>query len=255
MMSITEQPNACHCDANQRGTKRQSIVDTLLRDVFHGRLEVGQHLITRELALRFGVSHTPVREALISLAGIGVIDLHPNRGAVVRRVTRRNIEEICDVRRVLECEAVRGACGHVPAPRLETLAADLRRLLAGELGEPFVVRAARQTDDQLHDIVASCSRNTFLAGELERLKVLFRVFRDVSWEYVEAHTDLQRVHEEAREHLDIIEALIDRRRGEAVRAMARHIESGVRYWSHAVAAPEAPPPTAMTAPVERGIIQ
>ena len=70
-----------------RGLRRQAIVQSLLADVFHGRLRAGEHLVTQELAQRFGVSHTPIREALIALAGIGIIDLLPNRGAVVRRVT------------------------------------------------------------------------------------------------------------------------------------------------------------------------
>jgi DNA-binding GntR family transcriptional regulator len=67
------------CD---HGLRRQTIVASLLADVFAGRLRAGQHLITQELARRFGVSHTPIREALIAVAGLGVVDLQPNRGAV-----------------------------------------------------------------------------------------------------------------------------------------------------------------------------
>ena len=96
-----------------RGLRRQAIVQSLMADVFHGRLRAGAHLVTQELAERFGVSHTPIREALIALAGIGIIDLLPNRGAVVRRVTPKEVREICQVRRVLECEATRSACGRI----------------------------------------------------------------------------------------------------------------------------------------------
>ena len=103
-MSVSKPCRPLKCD---HGLRRQAIVASLLTDVFQGRLRAGQHLVTRELAGRFGVSHTPIREALIALAGIGIIDLLPNRGAVVRRVTPRDVREICQVRRVLECEAVR----------------------------------------------------------------------------------------------------------------------------------------------------
>src|SRR5207253_11519126 len=65
------------------------------------------------LAARFGVSHTPIREALIELAGIGVVSLLPNRGAVVRPITARDVREVCQVRRALECLAVRQACGRI----------------------------------------------------------------------------------------------------------------------------------------------
>ena len=81
------------------GLLRQKIVEQILADVFRGGLTAGRHLVTQELAERFEVSHTPIREALIALAGIGIIDLLPNRGAVVRRVTSREVREVMQVRK------------------------------------------------------------------------------------------------------------------------------------------------------------
>lgn len=224
--------SALACD---HGRRRQAIVDSLLREVLQGRLRAGQHMVTRELADRFGVSHTPIREALISLAGIGVVDLLPNRGAVVRHVSARDIFEICEVRRTLECEAVRGACGRIQSDALGTLADDLRRLTVVGATEPGFTEQARATDNRLHDLIAASCGNTFLAAELTRLKFLYRAFRDVAWEHEEARHDLRRVAEEAREHLAIVEALRNGKRQEAARAMARHITAGGRYWSRAVA--------------------
>lgn len=223
--------------AADHGGRRQAIVDSLLRDVFQGRLRAGQHLVTRELADRFGVSHTPIREALISLAGIGVIDLLPNRGAVVRRVSARDVYEICQVRRALECEAVRTACGRIQRDALEQLAADLRRQIDVDSRDPSYVSEARSTDNRLHDLVAASCGNVFLAKELMRLKFLFRAFRDMSWEHDEALNDSHRVAEEGHEHLAIVEALLAGRRQDAMKAMARHIEAGARYWSRAVLEP------------------
>src|SRR5581483_5094119 len=111
------------------GQRRQAIVESLIADVLQGRLYAGQHLGTQELAERHGVSHTPIREALIALAGVGVIDLLPNRGAVVRSVTAADVREVCQVRRVLECEATRRACGQMDRQELQSLASELRRLM------------------------------------------------------------------------------------------------------------------------------
>lgn len=226
------------------GQRRQAIVDSLLRDVFHGRAKAGQHLVTRELSERFGVSHTPIREALILLAGIGVVDLLPNRGAVVRKVAARDIYEICEVRRALECEAVRTACGAIDGESLRALAAELRFLAAADPSDPQYVERARVCDNRLHDLVSASCGNTFLASELTRLKVLFRAFRDVSWEHEIAQAAPIRVAEEAVEHLVIVDALLAGKRQDAVRAMARHISAGARYWSRAVA----PPPERRTIP-------
>src|SRR5215813_7376706 len=125
-MTITPSTETIRCD---HGRRRQAIVESLLADVFNGRLRPGQHLVTQQLAERFGVSHTPIREALISLAGIGIIDLLPNRGAVVRAVTSREIREICQVRRLLECQATRCACGRIDLAALYAIAGELRRLI------------------------------------------------------------------------------------------------------------------------------
>ena len=221
-----------HCDHGQR---RELIVQSLLSEVFHGRIRAGQRLVTRDLAERFGVSHTPIREALISLAGIGVIDLLPNRGAVVRQVTRNEVSEVCQVRRALECEATRNACGRIDLADLEDVAAQLRKLTAAKpsAGASFIEKA-RQVDSRLHDLIANSCGNAFLAQELNRLKTLFRAFRDVSYEHSEARNDFRRLAEEAGEHLAVVEALLAGDRSEAARAMSRHIYSGVKYWTRAL---------------------
>jgi DNA-binding GntR family transcriptional regulator len=223
---------ALHCD---HGLRRHTIVQSLLADVFQGRLRAGEHLVTGKLARRFGVSHTPIREALIALAGIGIIDLLPNRGAVVRRVTAQEVREVCQVRRVLECEAVRAACGRIGLTELHALAQDLERLLSAKAraGKDYIDEA-RTVDSRLHDLIAESCGNAFLAKELSRLKILFRGFRDVAWARHEARHDYHRLAGEAREHLAIVAALLAGDAREASRAMARHIRSGLKYWSRAM---------------------
>lgn len=220
------------CDHGQR---RPAIVAAVLADVFQGRLRAGQHLVTEQLAQRFGVSHTPIREALITLAGIGIIDLVPNRGAVVRHVTPKDVTEICQVRRALECEAVQSACGRIGLGELDELARGFRRLLAASRkAEPRFIERARELDSQLHDLIASSCDNAFLMGELNRLKLLFRAFRDVAWQRDEARNDYFRLAEESHEHLEIVEALRANDARRAARAMAQHIESGSKYWARSL---------------------
>ena len=228
--------NTLICD---HGRRRQGIVQSVLADVFQGRLAAGQHLVTQDLAERFGVSHTPIREALIVLEGMGVLDLVPNRGAVVRRVTARDIREICQVRRALECEAVRRVSGRIDLKQLRALQLDLRRMtiVPDRAADQFITRfiaKARETDSRLHDLIAASCGNAFLAQELNRLKMLFRACRDVSWEFDGARRDFRRLAEEAHEHLAIVDALLAGDGKAAARAMSRHIRSGMKYWSRSL---------------------
>ena len=213
------------------GMRRSVLVHDLLREVVQGRLKPGEHLVTRALAERFGVSHTPVREALIALAGIGVVDLVPNRGAIIRKVTPAEVREICQVRRALECEAVRGACGRIDPAELLVLREAFRGLVAKTSPFPSnLIDEARAADNRLHDLIAANSGNGFLAKEIGRLKDLFRAFRDAAWAKEEDRREYQRIAEEAHEHLAIVDALAASDRRAAVRAMSRHILSGSRYW-------------------------
>ena len=214
------------------GSRRQAVVRSVLTDVFQGRIHAGQRLVTEALANRFGVSHTPIREALIELAGIGVIDLLPNRGAIVRRVTHKEVREVCAVRASLECLAIRQACGKTERTTLTELAGEFKQLAAQESDfRPATIERSRRFDSQLHDLIWNSTGNAFLAAELARLKTLFRAYRDVAWEQEQADNDFHRVGVEAREHLAIVEALLIADPKAASQAMARHIRSGVKYWS------------------------
>jgi DNA-binding GntR family transcriptional regulator len=216
--------------------RRQAIVHSLLADVFQGRLRAGQRLVTQELAERFGLSHTPIREALIELAGIGIIDLLPNRGAVVRRLTSRDVREMYQVRCILECAAVRRACGRADAAELRALAADLRRMTVAPAPRGRFVQEARRVDSRLHDLIVDSCANAFLAQELNRLKTFFRAFRDLAWEQHASGVVAHRLVEESHEHLAIVEALESNNPKAASRAMAHHIRTGGKYWSRALAA-------------------
>jgi DNA-binding GntR family transcriptional regulator len=109
----------------------------------------------------------------------------------------------------------------------------MRKLTAASAGPEYVKRA-RELDSRLHDLIAASCGNALLAREIGRLKLLFRAYRDVSWERVEAQNDYRRIPVEAREHLAIIDTLVAGDAKAAAKAMAKHIRSGERYWSRVV---------------------
>jgi DNA-binding GntR family transcriptional regulator len=224
------------CD---HGLRRQAIVESVLKDVVQGVLRPGQHLVAQKLARQLGVSLTPVREALIALAGIGIVDLLPNRGAVVRQLTPREIREVCAVRRILECGAVRAACSPIDRAELQELRDEMRRLVT--VKPPFQVsfiEEARAVDSRLHDAIARSCGNGLLVKEIGRLTILFRAFRDIAWDREAARCDFRRLAAEAHEHLAIVEALLAEDPRAASRAMAQHIRSGMKYLCRAL--PETP---------------
>ena len=95
---------------------RRSLHDELverIRDmIIEGQLASGARIHEGQLCAAFGVSRTPLREALKYVASEGLIDLVPGRGAIVRKLSRRDVRGMLDVLSALEVLAARLACRH-----------------------------------------------------------------------------------------------------------------------------------------------
>jgi DNA-binding GntR family transcriptional regulator len=87
-------------------TTSDLVVDSIREAILSGRLAPGETLVERRLAELLGVSKTPVREALITLAASGLVTVTPNRGAVVRAVSTDDVYKAYEVRLLLEPWAV-----------------------------------------------------------------------------------------------------------------------------------------------------
>jgi len=88
-------------------SRTQYVLDAIKHGILTGQLVPGQALVETELAARFGVSKTPVREALKTLAGTGLVVMSQYKGATVREEDAAMAREVYDVRLLLEPEALR----------------------------------------------------------------------------------------------------------------------------------------------------
>jgi DNA-binding GntR family transcriptional regulator len=88
------------------GSTADAICAALRRLISSGEIADGSRLVERDLAERFSVSRIPLREALRRLEAEGLIEIHRNRGAIVRTLTPADIEEIYSLRKLLEGDAI-----------------------------------------------------------------------------------------------------------------------------------------------------
>src|SRR5688572_28158158 len=102
-------------------TRRGRVVSHILHSIFTGKFKGGDRLVEEELASIIGVSRTPVRESFCELATIGVIELKPNAGALVRPFGPTQIREMYHIRRLLESEAARLAADRIDHPALHDI--------------------------------------------------------------------------------------------------------------------------------------
>jgi len=85
-------------------TIKATVTDELREQIISGRIRGGDPLRQESLAAEFGCSLIPVREALLSLQGEGLVEFVPHKGAVAKEITYSEIEEIFDLRALLECD-------------------------------------------------------------------------------------------------------------------------------------------------------
>ena len=100
----------------QRRNLHDDLVERLRDMIIAGTLAPGTRVHEGQVGAALGVSRTPLREALKFLASEGLIALQPGRGAVVKALTRRDVEGMLDVLVVLEDLAARLACRQATAP-------------------------------------------------------------------------------------------------------------------------------------------
>lgn len=205
-----------------RGNLRAQVTARLVMGIFAGSLRSGQRLVVQQLAKVYVVSPTPVREALVEMASLGLADLLPNRGAIVRPFGPAEVREISQIRRLLETEATRSACGRIPRDELSALDLELKRLEVMPRDQTWD-RDARAADTRLHGLIAECCGNLRLAVEIGRYLVLFRALRDVC-HLRDAGRNYSRA-DDVPEHLAIIRPLLQSDADAAAQAMDSHIRS------------------------------
>ena len=144
-----------------------TIVDELRSEIVSGALPPGSELQQAAIAERFGASRIPVRDALASLAGERLVIIRPNRGAWVVSLSPREIEEVFELRIMLECNCARAAVAAASPEQVDHVRHQLRRssLEAGRAGWSDADLAFHQALYQ----PAEKPRHIRLIGELRNL--------------------------------------------------------------------------------------
>jgi DNA-binding GntR family transcriptional regulator len=202
---------------------RSNLVADAIRDaILKGDFPPGSELVERSLAAMFGISKTPVREALISLARSGLITMSPNRGSAVRVLDEAAVRSIYEMRLLLEPHAVRRAALDFPAAALDQARQALRdprdAIDGGEYAELTLVNR------RFHRLLYAQCGNQLIISSLDNLQdqlALFAVsmlWRDESpsWE------------PDFAEHQEILQAVGAADADRAEKLMAAHIERSLR---------------------------
>jgi DNA-binding GntR family transcriptional regulator len=187
--------------------------------IMRGSLRPGQRLSVGGLAKRFGVSATPVREALQRLSIDGLVEVSPRRGTNVSEFTRRNVQETFHTRRIIEG----AAAGEVAAVSEETLqhmqaiAQEFRALRQGDAFTDY--RQYIAADSEFHHDIVGLLQSSQLSEFYDRLRWAEQLVRGL------AQSNYQRAEVTVAEHESILRAFQARDAEEACAAILRHLQN------------------------------
>lgn len=143
----------------QRNLYRE-VADRIGELIEHGELSPGERISEKQLCERFGVSRTPLREALKVLATEGLIELLPNRGARVIRLTMKSVKDTYDLMAALEGLSGELACQHISDAEIVAI-----RQLHDTMLEHYRKRDLLpyfQINRQIHESILAASNNAVL---------------------------------------------------------------------------------------------
>ncbi len=214
---------------NDFKTVREVLFERLRSLILTGHYRTGEKLREEELAERFGVSRTPVREALRKLESEGLVQYLPHRGVLVNQLSHADLAEIYPVRALLEGLAARLAAKHITDQELQTLRSLQHQMEAAYTKRDY--KRATKIHTRFNVTLYRASRN-------KRLINILAQFND----YIE-HSKVRslalpgRPEEIRQEHAAMIEA-IARRDGDAAETAARlHVENARRAFEGAPRTP------------------
>jgi len=196
------------------GQRADHAYDWIKADIFEFRLLPGDRFSEPELALRLGVSRTPVRQALLRLASEGYVTVASRSGWRVRPLEFKTLDDLYDVRVILETAAIRKLCEMTPQPALDVLRDPWLSPRAQWLTD---ARMVASLDEAFHATLVGATGNAELARLHGEVSERIRIVRRLDFLHIE------RVRVTYQEHAQILRHVLRRQADSAVLLLRAHV--------------------------------
>jgi DNA-binding GntR family transcriptional regulator len=197
----------------------EDVADRLREQIFNKQLPSGSWLDEQSLADQFGISRTPMREAIKVLASEGLVTMKMRRGAYVTEVIRRDLEQIFTVLSLLEGQAAKEAATKATEDELnllDHLHHRLEKAAADRDLEQFF-----EINVKFHELIQDIAGNRWMNNVIGDLRKVLKLHRRDSL------TSTDRLQNSLVEHREILRALLKRDELAAESAMRKHLSRGL----------------------------
>ena len=214
-------------------TLAEQITEYLTNAIIEGRLEDGQRLIENDLQRKFRISRGPIREAFRVLEKNGLVSIIPRKGTFIRKINRKDIEEIFPIIAYLESLAGRMAISNITLEHIEGMELALSRM--AEAAKENNLKSYLKYHLDYHKVFIKASKNDTLISVIETLRrqaVWFRfsyLFVQESFEYsIPVHREILDLF--IKKDANQLEFLIKEHILVALRRFIQLLESRSQEW-------------------------
>lgn len=201
-------------------TLREKILETIRDAITSGALKPGEKVAEPELAERFGISRTPIREAFRQLESEGYLTVIPRKGAVVVSFSAKEVEEFYAIKSILEGYAAYQACSHLSEKEIDRLVTINEKLR--HLAEEGDIKHFFKIHNDFHELFRKAADNAKLDEMIDGLLHKFQRLRYASL------SKPGRMKVSVQEHVKIIEAFRARDGKMAEQLVRKNAEYGGR---------------------------
>ena len=203
-------------DRLPRETGRDYALRTIKENIIRLELAPGSMVSENELAAAMGLSRTPVREALIELSKVRIVEIYPQRGSSVALIDPALVEEARFMRRVMECAVAELACTTLTPEWLARLQENVRLQNFYIQAETPYPEMLMSLDDQFHELLFGAANKPQTFQQVANLSIHFERVRSLALSTVK---DPQIV----RDHEALLDAIVNRNPERARRLMETHL--------------------------------
>lgn len=194
-------------------TLREKILETIRDAILKGSMKPGERVSEPDLAERFGISRTPIREAFRQLESEGYLQVIPRKGAVVASLSERDVEEFYAIKIILEGFAARMAAEKLTEKDIERLESINNRLQ--QIAKDGDVKSFFRVHNEFHEVFIKAAGNEKLHEMINQLVMKFKRLRLASLSVP------GRMEISMEDHRDMIQAFRDHD-GERADSLVRH---------------------------------
>ncbi|MGW3730423.1 GntR family transcriptional regulator [Streptomyces sp. NPDC000851] len=207
----------------RKSSYRERVADALRAALIAGELRPGEVYSAPALAARFGVSATPVREALLDLAKEGLVDTVPNKGFRVTAVSEQQLDEYTHLRRLIEIPTVVDLARTADPVSLEALRPAAQEIVTAAAAGDLI--AYVEADTRFHLGLLALAGNAHLVEVVGDLRGRSRLYG------LTALVAAGRLLASAEEHLELLDTLLARDEPAVREVMTRHLGHVRGQWA------------------------